>query len=150
MKMFSKLWWIFSIIGTVAALLNPYIGGFGITNIGELFFMSILFMYVNGLFKIIKSNKYNEKKIIKRVIKVNGILTYVIPSIFFLIKLFVGATVFVVAYADNIVMAPYEIWSNPQEMSIICLIVEMIFNVALLISFIGKGKIIRKTVNEYE
>ena len=36
------------------------------------------------------------------------------------------------------ISAPYQVWSNPDQMGVVCLIVEMIFNIILL-SFITFG-----------
>ncbi|MBU3099292.1 MULTISPECIES: hypothetical protein [Clostridium] len=144
MEKLSKLLWIFAIIEVSATLLNPYVGFFGFFNVIELFFMLFLFFYINSLVKVNKSNKDSENKVFKATIKPLGIVAYILPVIFFLLKIFVGLGSFILAYSDHQVMAPYQVWSNPNQMSVVCLIVEMIFNVLLLISFIGKGKIIRR------
>ncbi|NFM16066.1 hypothetical protein FDB88_02190 [Clostridium sporogenes] len=148
MKLFSKLWWIFAIVGTIAAFLNPYIGMFGISNTVELGSLAIFNIIICCTTK--KIEKYGKNKVLKVYMKGLKILSYVLPVIFFLIKLFVGAVTFIVTYPNNEIMAPYQVWSNPDKMSIVCLIVEMIFNILLLISFICKGKIMKRMTNEYE
>ncbi|EJO5346371.1 hypothetical protein NRP93_000415 [Clostridium botulinum] len=148
MKLFSKLWWIFAIVGTIAAFLNPYIGIFGISNMVELGSLVIFNIIICCTIK--KIEKYGENKVLKVYMKGLKILSYVLPVIFFLIKLFVVGTVFIVAYASKDLATPFQIWSNPDKMSIVCLIVEMIFNILLLISFICKGKIMKRMTNEYE
>ncbi|EPY2303945.1 Uncharacterised protein [Clostridium sporogenes] len=148
MKLFSKLWWIFAIVGTGATFLNPYIGFFGFFNITELFIMFCL--NINIIVRVKELKKHSENKFLKVSIKPLCILAYIISIIFFLMKLFVGAVIFIVAYPNNEIMAPYQVWSNPNEMSIVCLIVEMIFNILLLISFICKGKIMKRMTNKYE
>lgn len=76
---------------------------------------------------------------------------YVMPIMFFVLKLIKSGFIFIVSYPSKEVQAPYQVWSNPDTMSIVCLIIEMIFNVIFLISFIGRGKAIRRMmVNEYE
>jgi hypothetical protein len=144
MERLSKLWWVFAIIEVSATFLNPYIGLFGFFNVTEPFFMLFLFFYINSLVKVKKSNIDGESKVFKATIKQLGIVAYVLPVIFFLLKIFVGAVIFIIAYSSKDIAAPYQVWSNPDQMSVVCLIVEMIFNVVLLISFIGKGKIIRR------
>lgn len=146
MERFSKMWFIFAIIGVIATLFNPYIGFFGIFNIIELFFMLFLFFYINSLVKVKKLNKDGENKIFKTTIKPLGIVAYILPVIFFLLNIFVALGSFTLAYSQQQVMAPYQVWSNPNQMSVVCLIVGMIFNIVLLISLIGKAKIIRRMV----
>lgn len=145
MERLSKLWWVFAIIEVSATFLNHYIGLFGFFSITEPFFMLFLFLffYINSLVKVKKINKDGENKVFKATIKPLGIVVYILPVIFFLLKIFVAVIIFIVAYSSKEIMAPYQVWSNSDQMSVVCLIVEMIFNVVLLISFIGKAKIIR-------
>ncbi|MBW9171233.1 hypothetical protein K2F43_08445 [Clostridium estertheticum] len=144
MEKLAKFWLIFAIIGVSATFLNPYVGFFGLFNIIELFFMLFLFFYINSLVKVKELNKDGENKIFKATIKPLGIVAYILPVIFFLLNIFVGLGSFILAYSQHQVMAPYQVWSNPDQMSVVCLIVAMIFNIVLLISFIGKAKIIRR------
>lgn len=148
MKLFSKLWWVFAILGTSATLLNPYIGFFGFFNITELFILFCL--DINIITRVKELKKHSEDKLLKVSIKSLGIVAYIIPVIFFLLKIFVGATIFLITYGSNQETAPYQVWSNPDAMGLVCLIVEMIFNVLLLISYIYRGKIIRRMANEHE
>ncbi|MBW9171234.1 hypothetical protein K2F43_08450 [Clostridium estertheticum] len=144
MEKLSKLWWIFAIIEVSATLLNPYVGFFGFFNVIELFFLLVLFFYINSLVKVNKLNKDSENKMFKATIKPLSIVVYILPVIFFLLNIFVAVVMFIVAYSSKDIMAPYQVWSNPDQMSVVCLIVEMIFNLVLLISLIGKAKIIRR------
>jgi hypothetical protein len=148
MKSVERLWWLFSIMGVVSTFLNPYLGYLGFINGTELCFFSVLFLIVFTNKKVIRKSGMND--ILKVSIKSYGNTTYVISVIFFLIKLFAEGSIFIVAYKNNIIAAPYEIWSNPKQMSLIFLSLEMIFNVLLLISLISKGRSIKRIVKEYE
>ena len=144
MEKLAKFWWVFAIIEVSATFLNPYIGLFGILNITEPFFMLFIFFYINSLVKVKELNKDGGNKVFRATIKPLGIIAYVLSVIFFLLKIFAAAVVFIIAYSSKDIMAPYQVWSNPDQMSVVCLIVEMIFNIVLLISFICKANIIRR------
>ncbi|WMJ81574.1 hypothetical protein RBU49_04825 [Clostridium sp. MB40-C1] len=147
MELFSKLWWIFAIVGTSTAFLNPYIGMFGIVNIAEL--TSLMMINIIIFFTIKRFKKHSKNKELYGCMKGLKKLSYVLPVIFFLIKLFVGVGSFTLAYFDHKIITTYQVWSNTHEMSVVWLIVQMIFNVLLLISFMYKGRIIKAIINEY-
>ncbi|QAA34561.1 hypothetical protein [Clostridium manihotivorum] len=144
----GKLWWLFAIVGVASTFLNPYVGFWGFINAIELFFLSIISLVLFTNEKVVE--KHGMNNVLRVSIKscVNNI--YGLSVIFFLIKLFIGASIFIVGYKNNIIAAPYEIWSNPKQMSLIFLVLEMIFNVLLVISLISKGNTIKRMVNEYE
>lgn len=158
MKIFNKLYWLFGLVEVCATYLNPYIGFFGLTNLIELFSLVIFDIIVIAGVK--HQKKYGGEcrrvqndfiglhtKLVSFQNKLFSIVGYyVLPVIFFLIKLLEGAAIFIVSYSSKELTAPYQIWSNPDTMSIVCLIVEMIFNVLFMISFIGRGKIVRRTM----
>ena len=146
MKIFSKLWFVFAIIGTVATFLNPYIGFFGFINVTELF---ILFCFwINILVRERVVRKHPENKPTKIALKSLGIAIYMIAVMFFISKTFAAVVLFKLSYGSNRIMAPYEIWSNPNEMSIVFFIIEMLFNIVLFASLICKGTDIRRGCDE--
>ncbi|QAA34562.1 hypothetical protein [Clostridium manihotivorum] len=148
MKSIGKLWWLFSIVEVVSTFLNPYIGFWGFINGTELFFLSIIFLIVFTNERVIE--KHGMNNVLKTSIKSYGNIIYILSVIFFLIKTLISLGIFIIGYANNDIMAPYEIWSNPKQMSLIFLVLEMIFNVLLLISLISKGRSIKRIVKEYE
>lgn len=145
MKTIGKLWIIFSVVGTIVTFLNPYIGLFGLVNFNEFGIMGILIIVAISRQKALE--KYADNKLLKTSVKIFGYIIYILSSIFFLIKLFAAVSLFIVAYSNNEIMAPYKIWSNPKQMSIIFLIIEMICNVLLLIAFISRGRSIKSVAN---
>lgn len=147
MKMFSKLWLLFAIIETAAALLNPYVGFFGFFNATELFFMVIL--YINIIFRLNTLKKNGSNAMVKFLLKPMYILSYIIPVVLFFVKLIVGFGIFIVTYSSKEIMAPYQIWRNPDIMGVTLLVVEMVFNLLLLIAFICKGRTLKGMIKEY-
>lgn len=148
MEKLSKLWWLFALLGTCATFLNPYIGLFGSVNGGEIF--TLICLEINIIARVKAFKKNSESKMLKVSLKSLGIMTYIIAIVFFLIKIFVAFIIFIIGYTSNEIMTPYEIWSNPHEMGIMFLIVEMIFNILLMLSYIYRGKSIRRLVRNYE
>ncbi|GKX67543.1 hypothetical protein [Inconstantimicrobium mannanitabidum] len=145
MKIFSKCWWVFGIIEVAATLLNPYIGIFGIFNVVELFCITIAYGYIISVLKTMI--RYGENGFAKAGIKATCIMLYIVSVIFFFLKLLAGGLVFIVASSRHEIFVPYQIWSTPDTMGVVCLIVEMIFNVLLLISFIYRIKSLKKKAN---
>jgi hypothetical protein len=148
MKEVGNLWWLFAIIEVVSTFLNPYVGVFGFFNLVELLFLATLFfiLFVNN--KILKKNGMDY--MLRVSIKSNVNMLYIISVVFLPIKIFIGVAISFLSYIDNKIAAPYEIWSNPRVMSVIFFVLEMIFNVLLVVSLISKGKSIKRMVNEYE
>ena len=146
MKIFSKLWFVFAIIGTVATFLNPYIGFFGFINVTELFIL--FYFWINIVVREIVVRKHPENKPTKIALKSLGIAIYMIAVVFFISKTLAAVVLFKLSYGSNRIMAPYEIWSNPNEMSIVFFIIEMLFNIVLFASLICKGTDIRRGCDE--
>jgi hypothetical protein len=144
----GKLWWLFAITEVTATFLNPYIVFFSFFNVVELCIISTLFLITFTSERVIRKSGMNDILIVS--IKSYGNITYVLSIIFFLIKSFVSVCIFIVGYKNNIIAAPYEIWSNPRGMSVMFFTLEMMFNVILLISLISKGRSIKRIVKEYE
>ncbi|EJO5346372.1 hypothetical protein NRP93_000416 [Clostridium botulinum] len=146
MKLFSKLWWIFAIVGTIAAFLIPYNRSFGFFNVIEIFIL--FFISTNIISKEKELKEHNENKISKISIRLLSLLAYIFPIIFVLSKLFIGADI-IISYTGKSVSTPFQVGSNEYKISVVCLIIEMICNVLLLISFIYKGKVFKRITNEY-
>lgn len=144
---FSKLWWIFAIGGTSVIFLDPYSRDTVGLNIGELFVLFCLnIISIKVREKELKEP--GEKKVRKVLIRKLGNLSYILPVLFFLMKLAAGIIIFLFPYPE-LKSGVHEIgWGKPDIMLVVCLIVEMIFNVLLLISFMYKGKILKEMVNE--
>ena len=148
MKTFGKLWWIFGLADVTATFLNPYVGFFGLFNIVALFCTFCLDVNLIARERELKRNR--ENGFVNIQYKSLIFSAYFISVIFFLMKMFVCLIIFIVAYSDKQIAAPYQIWSNPDLMSIILLIVGIIFNVLSLVSYICRGKVFRNMVKEYE
>lgn len=138
MEGFSKLWLVFAILGTIAVVLNPGTRDIAGANASELF---ILF-FINIISSIVKE-KYlkgnSETKTIKVLIRELGNLSYFIPIVFFFIKLFAAVMIFLTIHNIS--------WANPYGI-IVAILIEMTFNVLLLIAFIYKGKILKRMTDD--
>lgn len=142
MNIFSKLWWIFAMMGTFATFFNPYIGIFAIANWVELLIM--LGFNINLIARVKRLREYSENKILRASVKVLGILAYIISVIFFLLKTVISIVIPLLAYTDGKLPTPFQIWSNPDKAGIVLFILGTIFNVLLLISLICKGRDARR------
>lgn len=138
MEDFSKLWWIFAILGGITIALNPDTRVIAGANAGELFILFCL-----NIISSIVRKKYlkvnGENKIIKVLIRKLGNLSYFIPIGLFFVKLFGAVIIFL--------SIPNQSWVNPYGI-IVSIVVEMIFNVLLLIAFIYKGTILKRMTND--
>lgn len=148
MKIFGRLWWLFGLVDVAATFLNPYVGFFGLFNIVALFCTFCLDINLIARERELKRNRGNG--FVNIQYKSLIFLAYFISVIFFLLKIFVSLVIFALAYSQKKVAAPYQIWSNPDLMSIILLIVGIIFSVLSLISYICRGKAFKRMVKEYE
>lgn len=146
MNILGKLWLVFALIGTIAAFLNPYIGFFGFFNVTELFILVCFWINIIVREKKLKNNPENRLK--KIGIKSFGFAIYFVATMFFIMKTLVALGLFKISYGSNNIMTPYEIWSNPSEISIVFLVIEMVFNVLLLVSLICKATYIRRGCGE--
>lgn len=148
MKNFGKMWWVFGVLDVAAVLLNPYIGFFGFFNVTALFCTFCL--DVNLISRERELKKGLENRFVSAQFKSLAIGAYFISIVFFLVNMFVDLVIFILAYSQKNVAAPYQIWSNPDRMSVILLILVMILNVLFLISYICRGKSFRKLGKEYD
>ncbi|URZ14416.1 hypothetical protein [Clostridium felsineum] len=147
MKRFGGSWWVFALIGTASAYLNPYVGMFGLFNFVEFFILICMMINIVFRVKAFEKNGYDNRLRIE--IRAAGIAIYIMAIAFFFLNLFASGVVFLLAFTDKNPATPFRIWSNPDSMSVILLLIEFVFCILLLVSLICKGITIRRLVKNH-
>ena len=148
MKTFSKMWWVFGIIDATAAYFNPYVGLFGSINIAALVVMGIFSLIIYIIYKFNSIEEYSENKILVVASKIINSLSCIFSVVFCVAKIFAAIFAFMLTYHKNMVVSRYQIWSNPGLAGIILLIVDIIFSILFLASFISPILIKKLSMNK--
>ena len=142
MKLFGRLWWVFGLLDLTANLLNPYVGIFALFNgvaIGFIFCLNI-----NLAVREKELNRNPDNRFVKPQFKMLTITAYIISVIFLIMKIFVSIVSFFAFYIEKKFAAPFQLWSNPNLMSIILLALEIILIILSCISYIFRTNEYRK------